>query len=68
MVKAVLAGNIFKVHVSPGEAVAEGDPLLVVEAMKMETIVAAPAAGTVNDVFVKEGDVVAVGDDLVSLG
>ncbi len=68
VVKAVLAGNIFKVHVSPGEAVAEGDPLLVVEAMKMETIVAAPAAGTVNDVFVKEGDVVAVGDDLVSLG
>ncbi len=67
-VKAVLAGNIFKVHVSPGSNVNEGDPLLVVEAMKMETIVAAPTAGTVGQVFVSEGDVVAVGDDLVTIG
>ena len=67
-VKAVLAGNVFKVHVTPGTTVGEGDPLLVVEAMKMETVVAAPAAGTVSEVFVREGDVVAVGDDLVRLG
>ncbi len=66
-VNAVLAGNIFKVHVKPGDTVSEGDPLLVVEAMKMETIVAAPAAGTVSDVHVAEGDTVAVGDPLVSL-
>ena len=67
IVKAVLAGNIFKVHVSPGSTVNEGDPLLVVEAMKMETIVAAPTSGTVGQVFVQEGDVVAVGDDLVTI-
>jgi len=67
-VKAVLAGNIFKVHVAEGDTVSEGDPLLVVEAMKMETVVAAPAAGTVQQVFVREGDAVAVGDDLVTLG
>lgn len=67
-VKAVLAGNIFKVNVAPGAAVNEGDPLLVVEAMKMETIVAAPVSGTVGEVFVKEGEVVAVGDDLVTIG
>ncbi len=66
-VNAVLAGNIFKVHAKPGASVSEGDPLLVVEAMKMETIVAAPAAGTVVEVFVAEGDVVAVGDALVSI-
>ena len=66
-VKAVLAGNIFKVHASAGVHVKEGDPLLVVEAMKMETIVAAPAAGIVAEVFVAEGDVVAVGDALVSI-
>jgi len=66
-VKAVLAGNIFKVHAKPGASVNEGDPLLVVEAMKMETVVAAPAAGTVVEVFVAEGDVVAVGDALVSI-
>ena len=67
-VKAVLAGNIFKVHVAPGATVAEGDPLLVVEAMKMETVVSAPQAGTITEVFVAEGDVVAVGDPLVAIG
>ncbi len=66
-VKAVLAGNVFKVHAAPGAQVAEGDPLLVVEAMKMETVVAAPRSGTVGSVFVKEGDTVAVGDDLLTL-
>jgi oxaloacetate decarboxylase alpha subunit len=67
-VKASLAGNIFKVHVSPGATVNEGDPLLIVEAMKMETVVPAPKAGTVTEVFVAEGDKVAVGDSLVSIG
>jgi oxaloacetate decarboxylase alpha subunit len=66
-VAAVLAGNIFKVHVSPGDTVEEGQPLLVVEAMKMETTVSAPGAGTISDVFVREGDVVAVGDPLVAI-
>ena len=66
-VKAVLAGNIFKVHVSSGDVVSQGDPLLVVEAMKMETVVVAPKAGTVTQVFVAEGNVVAVGDALVAI-
>lgn len=65
--KAVLAGNIFKVNVTPGEEVAEGQPLLVVEAMKMETAVSAPRSGIVTDVYVSEGDVVAVGDPLVAI-
>jgi oxaloacetate decarboxylase alpha subunit len=64
-VNAVLAGNIFKVNVAVGDVVNKGDPLLVVEAMKMETAVAAPKAGTVTQVAVSEGDVVAVGDLLV---
>ncbi len=66
-VKAVLAGNIFKVHVAPGDRVEEGQPLLVVEAMKMETAVSAPKGGTVSEVFVREGDAVAVGDALVTI-
>lgn len=66
-VKAVLAGNIFKVHVSPGDSVERGQPLLIVEAMKMETTVVAPESGTVVGVFVAEGDVVAVGDPLVGI-
>ena len=67
-VKAVLAGNIFKVHVAAGATVDKGDPLLVVEAMKMETAVVAPRAGTVTEVFVAEGDAVAVGDALLAIG
>jgi oxaloacetate decarboxylase alpha subunit len=67
-VNAVLAGNIFKVHVTPGTVVEMNDPLLVVEAMKMETVVSAPRAGTVSDVFVQEGDAVSVGDALVAIG
>jgi oxaloacetate decarboxylase alpha subunit len=66
-VVAVLAGNIFKVHAQPGDTVEEGQPLLVVEAMKMETTVSAPKGGTISDVFVREGDVVAVGDPLVAI-
>jgi oxaloacetate decarboxylase alpha subunit len=67
VVKAVLAGNVFKVHVAPGDRVEEGQPLIVVEAMKMETAVSAPRAGTISEVFVREGDVVAVGDSLVAI-
>ena len=66
-VNAALAGNIFKVHVAPGDAVDEGQPLVVVEAMKMETAVVAPRSGTVSAVHVSEGDAVAVGDPLVAI-
>jgi oxaloacetate decarboxylase alpha subunit len=64
---AVLAGNIFKVNVAPGDVVAEGQALLVVEAMKMETAISAPKSGTVSGVFVSEGDVVKVGEPLVAI-
>ena len=46
----------------------KGDPLLVVEAMKMETVVASPSSGTITEVFVAEGDTVSVGDALVAIG
>ena len=66
-ISAVLAGNIFKVHVARGDKIDEGQPLLVVEAMKMETVISAPKSGTITDVYVSEGDVVAVGDPLVTI-
>ena len=65
---AALAGNVFKVLVSPGQTVAAGDALLVLEAMKMETEVSAPQGGQVAAVHVAEGDQVAVGDPLVTIG
>ena len=61
----MLAGNVFTVLVSEGDTVEEGQALLVLEAMKMETKVSAPTAGRVTQVCIKEGDVVAVGDDLL---
>ncbi|WP_086479585.1 sodium-extruding oxaloacetate decarboxylase subunit alpha [Oceanospirillum sanctuarii] len=66
-VAAPLAGNIFKVLVNPGQAVQEGDVIIILEAMKMETEVRAPRAGTVGSVSVREGDAVAVGDTLLTL-
>ncbi|WP_020681791.1 sodium-extruding oxaloacetate decarboxylase subunit alpha [Marinobacterium rhizophilum] len=66
-VPAPLAGNIWKVEVSVGQAVQEGDVLVILEAMKMETEVRAARAGTVVAVDVKEGDAVQVGDSLLSL-
>ncbi|MGB1174024.1 MAG: sodium-extruding oxaloacetate decarboxylase subunit alpha [Marinobacterium sp.] len=66
-VPAPLAGNIWKVQVAAGQAVQEGDVLVILEAMKMETEVRAARAGTVTSIEVKEGDAVQVGDSLVSL-
>ena len=62
-----LAGVVISILVSEGEATEEGQELIILEAMKMETAVSAPRAGTVSDVFVREGDVVAVGDPLVAI-
>ena len=67
-VPAPLAGNIFKVNVSPGDAVQSGDVIVILEAMKRETEVRAPQAGTVGEVAVKVGDAVAVGDTIITLG
>ncbi|UPR47933.1 sodium-extruding oxaloacetate decarboxylase subunit alpha [Vibrio cyclitrophicus] len=66
-VLAPLAGNIFKVIVQPGAEVAEGDVLLILEAMKMETEVRAARGGIVQELNVKEGDAVTVGAPLLSL-
>ena len=65
---APLAGNIFKVLVNQGEQVNEGDVLLVMEAMKMETEIRATKSGMVQAVLVKEGDSVAVGEALFTIG
>ncbi|MDI4654668.1 MULTISPECIES: sodium-extruding oxaloacetate decarboxylase subunit alpha [Pseudoalteromonas] len=64
---APLAGNIFKVKVKPGQTVNEGDVVIIMEAMKMETEIRAAHSGTIAEVLVAEGDSVATGDALIAL-
>ena len=66
-IQAPLAGNIFKILVEPGQKIARGDVVIVMEAMKMETEVSATQSGLVAEIFVSVGDKVAVGNKLVSL-
>ena len=66
-VKAPMAGNILKVEVSEGQQVAEGDVLLILEAMKMETQICAAKAGVVQGISTKQGDVVAVDQVLMNI-
>ena len=65
--KAPLAGNIFKVLVNEGDNVEEGEVVLIMEAMKMETEIRATKAGEISSIHAREGDSVAVGDVLLSL-
>ncbi len=67
VVDSPLAGNILKINTSVGAAVAEGDVVVIMEAMKMETEVRSRVAGTVSVINIKEGDSVAVGDALITL-
>ncbi|ASO27884.1 oxaloacetate decarboxylase subunit alpha [Vibrio anguillarum] len=64
---APLSGNIWKIHAAAGDEVAEGDVLLILEAMKMETEIRAPRAGVISVIEVNEGDAVQVGDALLVL-
>jgi acetyl-CoA carboxylase biotin carboxyl carrier protein len=62
---AEMVANVWKVLVSNGDSVAEGDTLLILESMKMELPVVAEIAGTVVSVDVAENDVVQEGQTLV---
>ncbi|HEA53828.1 sodium-extruding oxaloacetate decarboxylase subunit alpha [Marinobacter antarcticus] len=66
-VLAPLGGNIFKVLVSPGDTIEEGDVLIILEAMKMETEIRASKAGTVGEVFIKVGDAVSPDDEMLTI-
>jgi biotin carboxyl carrier protein len=62
-VRSEITGSVWKVEVAVGQSVAEGDTLVIVESMKMEIPISAPAAGVVAEIFVAEGEPVA--DDQV---
>ena len=65
---APLPGSIFSMRCNVGDAVNEGDTVLVMESMKMESEVKAHQAGTIQSILVKEGDNVQTGDQLVIIG
>lgn len=66
-VEAHITGTIFKIETAVGAEVAEGDPLIIIESMKMEMPVEAPAAGRVAEIRVEEGQSVEEGEVLAVL-
>lgn len=67
LVKAVMPGIVVKLLVKEGDAVAKDQPLLILEAMKMQNEITAPAPGVVKQLFVREREAVGGGAKLVSL-
>jgi biotin carboxyl carrier protein len=67
IIKALMPGRISRVLVEKGAEVTRGTGLLVLEAMKMENEIPAPANGVVDEIFVKPGDTVEGGADLLHL-
>ncbi len=61
-VRSEMVANVWKVVAKAGDVVAAGDPLVILESMKMEIPVESPGAGTVTEVSVEEGGVVQDGD------
>ena len=64
IVKAPLAGNIFKVEKNIGDDIQEEETVVVLEAMKMETTIKTPTSGKIKNIFIKNGDKVQSGDPL----
>ena len=63
-----MPGRIIRLDVEEGQAVEEGDILLVLEAMKMENEIRAPKSGTVKNLAVSKGSSVSAGDVMLEIG
>ncbi len=63
-VKAHITGTVWKIEKKVGEAVSEGDTIIILESMKMEMPVEAPVGGTLREVKIKEGEPVDEGKTL----
>jgi oxaloacetate decarboxylase alpha subunit len=66
-VTAPLAGNVWKIEVTPGQKVQEGDLLLILEAMKMENEVFADKDGIIDQILIQEGNAVDIGQVLLTI-
>ena len=67
-VKSEVGGSVWKIEVTVGQMVAEGDTLLIVESMKMEIPLASPLAGTVKEIRVAQSDMVDEDQVLLIIG
>ena len=67
-IRAEMVANVWKVVVSTGDSVDDGDTVVILESMKMEIPVLAEAAGTITALHVGEGDVVQEGDVIAEIG
>jgi acetyl-CoA carboxylase biotin carboxyl carrier protein len=66
-IEAHITGTVWKIEVAIGDAIEEGDTVVVLESMKMEMPVEAEDEGTVKEILVEEGQAVSEGDPLVVL-
>ena len=66
-IKAHITGVVFQIAAKPGDRVGAGDPVIVLESMKMEIPVEAPRAGVVKEINVQEGQTVQEGDTVAVL-
>lgn len=67
-VRAHITGTVWKIEVRPGDAVTEGQTLVILESMKMEMPVESPVAGTVTTIAAREGASVEEGAVLLEIG
>lgn len=67
VVEAPMAGKVLEIEVAVGDAVAEDDEIMVIEAMKMENPLFSDAAGTVKAILVKVGDQIAEGQAVIEV-
>ena len=66
-IKAHITGVVFQIAAHAGDAVSAGDPVIVLESMKMEIPVEAPRAGAIKEIMVAEGQTVQEGDTVALL-
>lgn len=66
-IKAPMPGLVLEIMARPGQEVNEGDPLLILEAMKMENVIKAPGEGVIKEIPVQQGEAVEKGQLLVGL-
>ncbi len=63
-----IPGLVISIKVAIGDAIAKGDTVIILEAMKMESEIASTAAGTVKKIFVKEQQIIQEGDPIIEVG